>query len=166
MLRQTAYLVTFLVPLLLFPLSTYAEVTRKAFITRDGTLELVFYIKGKKIARQVWDNNGVHVKTTGIIPNGIVKHLYVDGTVWEISYKNNKAAGVSKIYDRDGALRVKSHYTNGKLDGISKVYSAGGTLIGELHYKQGTLIKQTECGKKGNPIGESFFALLSRFSVL
>ena len=166
MLRQTVYLVTFLAPILLFPLSTYAEVTREAVINRDGTLELVFYIKGKKIARQVWDNNGVHVKTTGIIPNGIVKHHYADGTVWEISYKNNKAEGVSKIYDRDGALRVKSHYTNGKLDGISKVYSAGGNLIGELHYKQGTLLKHTEYGKNGTPMGEPFFTLLTRFSVL
>ena len=157
---------TFLLSLFLFPPSTYAEVTRKAFINRDGTLELVFFIKGKKIARQVWDNNGVHVKTTGIIPNGMVKHHYVDGTVWEIPYKNNKADGVSKIYDRDGALRVKSHYANGKLDGITKVYSAGGTLIGELHYKQGTLLKQTEYGKKGNPLGEPFFALITRFSVL
>ena len=153
-------------PVLLFPAGTYAEVTREAVINRDGTLELVFYIKGKKIARQVWDNNGVHIRTTGIIPNGIVKHHYVDGTVWEISYKNNRADGVSKIYDRHGALRVKSNYTNGKLDGISKVYSAGGNLIGELHYKQGSLLKQTEYGKKGNTIPEPLFALLTRFSVL
>ena len=157
---------TFLVSFLLFPLSTYAEVTREALINRDGTLELVFYIKGKKIARQVWDNNGVHVKTTGIIPNGMVKHHYVDGTVWEISYKNNKADGVSKIYDKHGALRVKSNYTNGKLDGVSKVYSAGGNLIGELHYKQGSLLKKTEYGKKGNPLAEPRFALLTRVSVL
>jgi antitoxin component YwqK of YwqJK toxin-antitoxin module len=153
-------------PVLLFPSGTYAEVTREAVINRDGTLELVFYIKGKKIARQVWDNNGVHVRTTGIIPNGIVKHHYVDGTVWEISYKNNRADGVSKIYDRHGALRVKSNYTNGKLDGISKVYSAGGNLIGELHYKQGSLLKQTEYGKKGNTLPEPLFALLTKFSVL
>ena len=155
-----------LMPLFLFPVSARAEVTREAFISRDGTLELVFYIKGKKIARQVWDNNGVHVKTTGIIPNGIVKHRYVDGTVWEITYKNNKADGVSKIYDQHGALRVKSNYTNGKLDGISKVYSPGGNLIGELLYNQGSLLKKTEYGKKGNPIGEPLFALLTRFSVL
>jgi antitoxin component YwqK of YwqJK toxin-antitoxin module len=153
-------------PVLLFPAGAYAEVKREAFIYRDGTLELVFYIKGKKIARQVWDNNGVHVRTTGIIPNGIVKHHYVDGTVWEIPYKNNKAEGVSKIYDKHGALRVKSNYTNGKLDGISKVYSAGGKLIGELHYKQGRLVKQTEYGKKGNPIAEPLFALLTSISVL
>ena len=96
MLRQTVYLMTFLLSLFLFPPSTYAEVTRKAFINRDGTLELVFFIKGKKIARQVWDNNGVHVKTTGIIPNGMVKHHYADGTVWEVPYTNNKADGGSK----------------------------------------------------------------------
>lgn len=166
MLRQTLRLVTFLIPLLLFPLSAYAEVTREAVINRDGTLELVFYIKGKKIARQVWDNNGVHVRTTGIIPNGMVKHRYVDGTVWEISYKNNRADGVSKIYDKNGVLRVKSNYTNGKLDGISKVYSPGGNLIGELHYKQGSLLKRTDYGKRGNPVKEPFFTLLTRFSVL
>ena len=166
MLRQTVRLVTFLLPVLLFSVSAYAEVTREAVINRDGTLELVFYIKGKKIARQVWDNNGVHVRTTGIIPNGIVKHHYADGTVWEIPYKNNRADGVSKIYDKHGSLRVKSNYTNGKLDGISKVYSAGGNLIGELHYKQGSLLKKTEYGKKGNPTTEPFFALLTGFSVL
>jgi antitoxin component YwqK of YwqJK toxin-antitoxin module len=153
-------------PVLLFPVSAHAEVTREAVINRDGTLELVFYIKGKKIALQVWDNNGVHVRTTGIIPNGTVKHHYVDGTVWEIPYKNNKAEGVSKIYDKHGTLRVKSNYTNGKLDGISKVYSAGGHLIGELHYKQGRLLKKTEYGKKVNPQAEQLFALLTRFSML
>ena len=166
MLRQTIRLVTFLIPVLLFPVSAYAEVTREVVINRDGTLELVFYIKGKKIARQVWDNNGVHVRTTGIVPNGIVKHHYVDGTVWEIPYKNNRAHGVSKIYDKHGVLRVKSNYTNGKLDGISTVYSAGGSLIGELHYKQGSLLKKTEYGKKGNPIAEPLFALLTSISVL
>ena len=55
----------------------------------------------------------------------------MDGTVWEIPYKNNRAHGVSKTYDKHGVLRVKSNYTNGKLDGISKVYSAGGNLIGD-----------------------------------
>ena len=166
MLRKKVRLVTFLIPFLLLPVSAYAEVTREAVINRDGTLELVFYIKGKKIARQVWDNNGVHVRTTGIIPNGMVKHRYVDGTVWEIPYKNNRAEGVSKIYDKNGALRVKSNYTNGKLDGISKVYSAGGNLIGELHYKQGSLLKKIDYGKKSNPVTEPLFALLTRFSVL
>jgi antitoxin component YwqK of YwqJK toxin-antitoxin module len=158
--------VKFLIVVLLFPASAYAEVTREAFIKRNGTLELVFYIKGKKIARQVWDNDGDHVRTTGIIPNGIVKHHYVDGTVWEIPYKNNRAEGVSKIYDKYGALKVKSNYTNGKLDGISKVYSAGGNLIGELHYKQGRLLKKIEYGGKSKPIAEQLLALLKRFSVL
>ena len=166
MLRQTVWLVTFVMSLLLFPAGAYAEVTREVFVNRDGTLELVFYIKGKKIARQVWDNNGVHVKTTGIIPNGIVKHHYVDGTVWEIPYKNNKAEGVSKIYDKHGTLRVKSNYANGKLEGMSKVYSAGGKLIGELYYQQGSLLKKTEYLKKGNLITEQFFTLLTRFTVL
>ena len=65
-------------------------------------MELVFYIKGKKIARQVWSHDGEEVKTTGIIPNGTVKHYCGYGAIWEITYKNNLAEGVSKMYDKAG----------------------------------------------------------------
>lgn len=142
MLKQTVCLVVFLLLVMPFPAALCAEVSREAFIGSGGELELVFYIKGKKIARQVWDARGDHLSTTGIIPNGTVKHRLADGTVWEIPYKNNRAHGVSKIYDRRGTLKVTSNYNNGRLDGISRVYSAPGTLTGELSYEQGILLGQ------------------------
>jgi len=144
MLKQSVRLATLLMPVFLVSSAACAEVIREAFAGRDGSLELVFYIKGKKIARQVWDTDGNHLSTTGIIPNGVVKHHYTDGTVWEVPYKNNLAEGDAKIYDKRGTLKVKSHYTRGKLDGISRIYDTGGHLIGELHYREGSLLEKKE----------------------
>ncbi len=47
---------------LLFPAIVFAEVTRESIVNTDGSVELVFYIKGKKIARQVWSHDGEEVE--------------------------------------------------------------------------------------------------------
>ena len=82
-----------------------AEVTRKKISGPDGTKEHVFYSGEKEVARQVVDKNGNTIKTTGKIPDGVVRGYYSNGVLsgmW--SYKNGK---------REGA--VKEHYKNGKL---------------------------------------------------
>jgi len=142
---------------LLFPAIVFAEVTRESIINTDGSVELVFYIKGKKIARQVWSHDGEEVKTTGIIPNGTVKHYCGYGAIWEITYKNNLAEGVSKMYDKQGKLRFKSKYKKGKLNDISKVYYSDGKLMREMHYQKGRLVTSKEYEKNGALIQEQFF---------
>ena len=140
--------------ILLCPLPASAEVLREVFFDFDGKVVLTFYIKGKKIARQVWSNNGETVKTTGIIPNGTVKQQYADGSIWEITYKNNLAEGTSKVYTSNGKLRVKSKYHNGKLNGVCKIYSPKGKVTCELLYKNGVLVKKKEYDDRGNTIQE------------
>ena len=142
---------------LLLPAITLAEVTRESMVNPDGTVELVFYIKGKKIARQVWSRDGEEVKTTGIIPNGTVKQYCGYGAIWEIPYKNNLAEGVAKMYDKKGRLRVKSNYKKGKLNDISKAYYEDGKLMREMLYRQGMLVTSKEYGEKGTLIQEQFF---------
>ena len=142
---------------LLLPGITLAEVTRESMVNPDGTVELVFYIKGKKIARQIWSRDGEEVKTTGIIPNGTVKHYCGYGAIWEIPYKNNLAEGVAKMYDKEGKLRVKSNYKHGKLNDISKAYYRNGKLMREMLYRQGMLVTSKEYGENGTLIQEQFF---------
>lgn len=142
---------------LLLPALALAEVTRESIVNPDGTVELVFYIKGKKIARQVWGRDGEEVKTTGIIPNGTVKHYCGYGAFWEISYKNNLAEGIAKMYDKKGKLRVKSNYKKGKLNDISKAYYPDGKLMREMRYHQGKLVMNKEYEESGTLILEQFF---------
>ena len=143
--------------ILLLPAVTLAEVTRESVVNPDGTVELIFYIKGKKIARQVWSRNGEEVKTTGIIPNGTVKHYCGYGAIWEIPYKNNLAEGTAKMYDKKGKLRAKSKYKNGKLNDISKAYYPDGKLMREMRYHQGKLVMSKEYEENGTLIQEQFF---------
>jgi antitoxin component YwqK of YwqJK toxin-antitoxin module len=148
---------TLTILILLLPAITFAEVTRESIVNTDGTVELVFYIKGKKIARQVWSHDGEGVKTTGIIPNGTVKHYCGYGAIWEITYKNNLAEGISKMYDKKGKLRFKSQYKKGKLNDVSKVYYSDGKLMREMKYQKGRLVTSKEYEKNGTLIFEQFF---------
>ena len=148
---------TLTILILLLPAITFAEVTRESIVNTDGTVELVFYIKGKKIARQVWSHDGEEVKTTGIIPNGTVKHYCGYGAIWEITYKNNLAEGLSKMYDKKGKLRFQSKYKKGKLNDVSKVYYSDGKLMREMHYQKGRLVTSKEYEKNGTLIFEQFF---------
>jgi len=143
--------------ILLLPAITLAEVTRESIVNPDGTVELVFYIKGKKIARQVWSRDGEEVKTTGIIPNGTVKHDCGYGVIWEIPYKNNLAEGVAKMYDKKGKLIVKSNYNKGKLNDTSKAFYPDGKLMCEMRYHQGKLVISKEYEENGALILEQFF---------
>ena len=92
--------------LILFSTSVIcAEVTREKKKSSNGTMEHVFYSGKKEVARQVVDEDGNIIKTTGKVPDGVVKGYYDNGALsgmW--SYKNGK---------REGA--VKEHYKNGKL---------------------------------------------------
>lgn len=148
---------TLTILILLLPAITFAEVTRESIVNTDGTVELVFYIKGKKIARQVWSHDGEEVKTTGIIPNGTIKHYCGYGAIWEITYKNNLAEGISKMYDKKGKLRFKSQYKKGKLNDVSKVYYSDGKLMREMKYQKGRLVTSKEYEKNGTLIFEQFF---------
>ena len=148
---------TLIIFILLLPAVIFAEVTRESVVNHDGTVELIFYIKGKRIARQVWSRNGEEVKTTGIIPNGTVKHYCGYGAIWEIPYKNNLAEGTAKMYDKKGKLRAKSKYKQGKLNDTSKAYYPDGKLMREMRYHQGKLVMSKEYEENGTLIQEQFF---------
>ena len=155
--RKSKLIKTLTILILLCPAIVFAEVTRESMVNTDGTVELVFFIKGKKIARQVWSHGGEDVKTTGIIPNGTVKHYCGYGAIWEITYKNNLAEGASKMYDKQGKIRVKSKYKKGKLNDVSKVFYADGKLMREMYYQMGRLVKSKEYEKNGTLIAEQVF---------
>ena len=118
----------------------FAEVTAKTVLKSDGILVKVFYSKDKEIAKEVLGKPGEVIKTTGKIPDGIVKEYYDNGKLMaKYNYKNSKLEGVSKWYYENGSLRGERNYKEGKQDGISKFYYVSGSLGGTWNYKDGNL---------------------------
>ena len=116
----------------------FAEVTSKKIKNPDGTLTRFFYAKGKEIAVETKDRNDKIIKTTGKIPDGIVKEYYGNGKLKsEYYYKDGKLDGKIKHYYESGLIREERNYENGKLDGRCRVYYTTGSLGGEWYNKKG-----------------------------
>ena len=115
-----------------------AEVTRKAMLSPDGTVEYVFYRDGKKIAQQKENEYGDILHITGKIPDGTVKGYDESGRLeYECNYKDNKLEGVIRVYYESGKLMKEWGYKNNKLNGLTKWFSENGTLLRQFSYKDG-----------------------------
>ena len=143
--------VTVCVLLILFSVSVIcAEVTREKIKTPDGTMEHVFYSGEKEVARQVVNEDGNIIKTTGKIPDGVVRGYYSNGVLsgmW--NYKNGRREGVVKEYWKNGKLSEESHYKNGRLEGVAKHYYNNGKVADIFTYKNGQLINRKTYDMKG-----------------
>lgn len=127
------FLLTVLVPSFIF-----SEVVKKVKDYPDSGWESVYYSKGKKIAKEIFDKDGNIIKRTGKIPDGIVKEYYQNGILKaEWNYKNGKLNGVSRSYYESGELETEENYKNGKQEGITKWYYESGKLKYEWNYKNG-----------------------------
>lgn len=132
----------------LIPAISFAGVTKKVVerypplssgtTALPGNPRIIVYTdsKGKEIARELCDETGKIVKTTGTIPDGIVKEYYKNGALLaDYYYKGSKLEGTSKGYFQDGTLRGEWNYKNGKLDGTLKNYYPNGKIQVEIEYK-------------------------------
>jgi len=147
----------------------FAEVTTVLVKNPDTTVTRIFYSDGKEIAQQVQDSQGKVTKTTGTIPDGVVKEYLDNGALqyeWnykggklegvskefflsgelleEILYKNNVREGVSKKYYKSGKLLAERNFQHDQLEGLTKMYYEGGTVFAELNYKNGQLDGETK----------------------
>ena len=138
--------------LVLIPAIVFAEITKKIVdrypeittgeVTLPGAPKTVLYLNsaGKEVAKEVCDETGTVVETTGKIPDGIVKEYFGSGKLLaEYNYKSGKLEGVSRGYYESGAFRGEWNYKAGELEGIVKVYYENGNLNYEMHYKNGEL---------------------------
>lgn len=131
-------MIVFLILAVVIPAVVFAEVTTKEVKNTDGILTRYFHSNGKEIAKQIQDKDGNVIKTTGKIPNGVVKEYYESGKLKaENNYKDGKLVGTSKFYFESGQLREEMNYKNGKLDGRYRNYYTTGSLGGEWYYKNG-----------------------------
>ncbi len=71
----------------------------------------------------------------------IGKYYYRDGTVVEISYRDDKPHGVKRIYYANGTLKAEIPYRDGKKQGIEKRYDPEGNLVREIKW-EGNVSKQ------------------------
>ena len=118
----------------------YAELTIKEVVNSYGTKELVFYSKRKEVAKQTVDAFGNIIKTSGKIPDGIVKQYYKSGNLmFEFIYKDGKRKGISKNYYENGNLLAEINFKNNKKEGTEKIYYESSKLKSELIYKKGKL---------------------------
>jgi len=119
---------------------TYAEIIRKKVVSADGTTELIFYSGTQEVARQRIGDNGRVIKTTGKVPDGVVRAYHSNGVlVGEMSYEHGKLEGIERTYYKNGNLRSETTYKNGKREGVIKKFYGGGTVSAESHYKNDTL---------------------------
>ena len=124
--------------LILIPAVALAEVTTKVVKNPDETLTRFFYSDNKEIARETRDRNDNIIKTTGKIPDGVVKEYYASGKLKaDYNYKAGKLEGTSKFYYESKLLRAEENYKNGKQEGKYRVYYTTGSLGGEWYYENG-----------------------------
>lgn len=75
------------------------------------------------------------------IKNGIIK-VYREDKIRlhkELSYKNDKLDGLSKIYHPNGTVYLETEYANDKRHGLTKQYFQSGILYSETQYDSGKI---------------------------
>ena len=84
----------------------------------------VYSFGGAEVATETLDPNGYVLRTTGKIPDGIVKEYHPNGHLkLELSFKNGKQEGKFKQYMSSGELMEEAVYKDGKLEGTRTIYS-------------------------------------------
>ena len=140
--------IVMLLLMVLLPAIVFAEITRKVVdkypdvgkgeITLPGQPKTIIYLnsKGKEVAKEICDESGKIIETTGKIPDGIIKEYYESGKLLaEYNYKDGKLEGLSKGYYESGAFRGEWNYKSGKLEGIVKVFYENGNLNYEMNFQ-------------------------------
>lgn len=87
-----------------------------------------------------------------VVKNGIITEYRDDGRLHkELSYKNGKLHGLSKVYHPNGKLYLETEWANDKRHGLTKQYFQSGILYSETYYDSGkisgTLKKYHKDGK-------------------
>jgi len=148
---------------ILIPALLLCEVTRKEVFAPNGKIQGIIFYSGDKreIAKSIYDDKGVFIKTIGKIPNGGVKEYYPNGKIkllfcykdnlkdglqreyfddgnikLEYNMKNNKSEGEWKEYYKSGKLRLQTVYTEDK-QGDTKIYYESGKLLTDTTFKNG-----------------------------
>ena len=117
-----------------------SEVTIKRVANSDQTITNIFYRGGIEVAQQTLGKNDVIIKTTGAIPDGIVREYYQSGALMkEEHYLNGMREGMSTWYYETGIVQGERPYKAGKLDGIVKWYYTTGSRGTEFNYRNGKL---------------------------
>ena len=69
---------------------------------------------------------------------GLVKRYYENGNLErEITYKNGKKNGFSKLYDDDGVLKSMGIFQAGIAEGVYVEYGENGVLAKEINFQKG-----------------------------
>lgn len=116
-------------------------VTKVVSFIDEGQFEQVCYYSGdKEISRELYDEKGILLRRSGIVPDGPVKEHYRDGPVKRIiDFKDGKAHGKGIDYYPGGEIFEESSFNQGVLHGPNKLYRRGGMLWMEAVYHHGRL---------------------------
>ncbi len=118
------------------------EITRVSSRNRCDGIEIIAYFSGgKRIAREVIDEDGRSLVMAGNVPDGPVIEYYWTGLRKGIyTYANNRPHGLCKIFYPGGQiLWVEQYFNGGLLDGPSRTFYRNNTIWEECFYKKGKL---------------------------
>ncbi|OGF47751.1 MAG: hypothetical protein A2231_10810 [Candidatus Firestonebacteria bacterium RIFOXYA2_FULL_40_8] len=131
--------------------SAFSETTRKLVVNPDKSRVFTFCdAAGKEIAQELRDKDGNVTKTTGKIPDGVVKQYYKSGKVQaEWNYVGGKAEGKYKEYYESGKLQSEGVFKDGTMEGIKKWQTENEMLRYEYTFKTGIMIEKKSFYQSG-----------------
>jgi len=111
-----------------------------SFIKHGLFQQLRFYSGNVEVANELYDNDGLLLRRSGLIPDGIVSEYYPNGRVRsKVSFKDGVAHGKGIDYYLSGEVSEESDFERGQLHGASKLYRRNGLLWIETTYCHGRL---------------------------
>ncbi len=117
------------------------EIRKETFFTGEGSYRQVRYCQGaREVANELYDKNGHLLRKTGVIPDGVVKEYYGNGTLkGETAFKDGSANGRGVNYYPGGEIFEENTFKQGRLHGPSRTYRRDGLTWIESSYRDGKL---------------------------
>jgi antitoxin component YwqK of YwqJK toxin-antitoxin module len=116
-------------------------VTKVVSLINKGLFEQVrYYFGNEEIASELYDKEGVLLRRSGIIPDGLVREYYGNGSVKRtITFEDGSAHGKGIEYYPGGKMFEENTFRQGRLHGPSRMYRHDGMLWIEAVYNDGRL---------------------------
>ena len=125
-----------------------------SFITTIGMILLTCFLLINAAYGEEMKKDGVH---TEYVPNSKQKY--------EVTYKDGKKNGPTKIYSEDGALLEEMNYKDDKEDGSSITYSENGIPTEETIFKNGQLVMRKDYYENGKLKAEENIKSMTRDGI-
>ena len=123
----------------------------------NPTYELLFFVKGKQIARRIF-KEGKTIFQEGEIPNGVAIERYDSGKTKNILiFKNGKRNGKAVGFYESGKLKKTVTFRDDNPVGETKMYYENGNLMMESRVENGKQVFYRDCYPNGQLKQEVYY---------